>query len=189
MADSAARITGVQLRRAQLADAGEVAKLHIASWRVAYSAELPADYLASLDEASRAEQWVARMSRPTTEVLLAEDGLDLLGFCAHGPVLNADEDLTSAWEIYSLHVGPRLRGGGIGTILFQEGLNGARRARARYLALWVVATNAPARRFYEGKGMQSDGAQKDRELAPGIILHEVRYRLSLASPAADRRAR
>ena len=182
MADSTARITGVQLRRAQLADAREVANLHIASWRVAYSTELPADYLMSLDETSRAELWVARMSRPTTEVLLAEDGLDLLGFCAHGPMHNADEDLTSAWEIYSLHVRPRLRGGGIGTILFNEGVNGARRAGASRLALWVVATNDAARHFYEGKGMQPDGAQKDRELAPGIILHEVRYRLQLTSP-------
>ena len=124
------------------------------------------------------------MSRPTTEVLLAERGADLLGFCAHGPTHNADEDLTSAWEVYSLHVRPRLRGGGIGTILFNEGVNAARRAGAQRLVLWVVATNAPARRFYERKGMQPDGVQKGRELAPGIILHEVRYRLSLPSPAA-----
>ncbi|MGH7695713.1 MAG: GNAT family N-acetyltransferase, partial [Gemmatimonadaceae bacterium] len=184
MPDSAARIAGLQLRRAQLVDASAVANLHIASWRVAYSAELPADYLASLDDALRAEQWLARMSRPTTEVLLAEADRDLLGFCAHGPMQNADEDLTSAWEIYSLHVRPRLRGGGIGTILFSEALLSARRAGAPVLTLWVVATNAPARRFYEGKGMQPDGAQKDRQLTPGIVLHEVRYRLSLASPAA-----
>ena len=179
MADSAARTAGVQLRHAQLVDASAIALLHIASWRVAYSAELPASYLASLDEAARAEQWRTRMARPTTHVLLAEQDGALLGFCAHGPAHDAGDSLTSAWEIYSLHVQPRLRGGGIGTILFNEGLDSGRRAAASPLTLWVVATNAPARRFYEGKGMQADGATKDRELAPGITLHEVRYRIPL----------
>ena len=181
-----ARTAGVQLRRAQLADAGAIAVLHIASWRVAYSAELPAPYLASLDKNARAEQWRTRMARATTDVLLAEQDGELLGFCAHGPAHDSGGSLTSAWEIYSLHVQPHLRGGGIGTILFDEGLGSAHRARASMLTLWVVATNAPARRFYEGKGMQADGAAKSRELAPGITLDEVRYSVTLLTPSDAR---
>jgi ribosomal protein S18 acetylase RimI-like enzyme len=203
-----ARTAGVQLRRAQLADADSIALLHIASWRVAYSAELPAPYLASLDGAARAEQWRTRMARPTTDVLLAEQDGVLLGFCAHGPAHDLGGSLTSAWgrsnrrclqnartggqelerpwEIYSLHVQPQLRGGGIGTILFNEGLGSAHRAGASLLTLWVVATNAPARRFYEGKGMQPDGAAKNRELAPGITLHEVRYSVALLTASGAR---
>lgn len=177
-----ARTAGVRLRRAQLADAGAIALLHIASWREAYSAELPAPYLASLDEDARAEQWRTRMARPSTDVLLAEQDGALLGFCAHGPAHDPDGSLTSAWEIYSLHVQPRLRGGGIGTILFNEGLASGHREGSALLTLWVVATNAAARRFYEGKGMQPDGAAKNRELAPGITLHEVRYSVPLLTP-------
>jgi GNAT superfamily N-acetyltransferase len=176
----------MQLRRAQVADAGAIALLHIASWRVAYSAELPAWYLESLDEAARAEQWRTRLARPTTDVLLAEEAGALLGFCAHGPAQETGAGLTSAWEIYSLHVLPRLRAGGIGSILFNEGLGSARRAGASMLTLWVVTTNAPARRFYEKKGMQPDGAAKTRELAHGVTLHEVRYGIPLLTPSATR---
>ncbi len=183
MSAGAARIEGVQLRSAQLEDAAAIARLHIASWRAAYSDELPSEYLAALDEAARAEQWRSRLSRPTTHVLLAERGGELLGFCAHGPGQATDSSLTSVWEIYGLHVQPQLRGSGIGTVLFNEGLDSARRAGASQLTLWVVGTNAPARRFYESKGMQPDGARKDRELAPGITLHELRYRVSLLTPA------
>lgn len=176
------RTAGVRLRRAQLTDVDAIALLHIASWRVAYRAELPAQYLTSLDENARAEQWRTRMARPATEVLLAERDGALLGFCAHGPH-DSDGSLTNAWEIYSLHVQPLLRGGGIGTMLFDEALSIARQAGSAVLTLWVVATNAAARRFYEGKGMQPDGATKNRELAPGTILHEVRYAVPLLTPS------
>lgn len=182
MAERAAGDASMRLRRAQLADASAIALLHISSWRAAYSAELPAPYLASLDEAARAEQWRSRMARPQTDVLLAEQDGVLLGFCAHGPAQDTDSSLTSAWEIFSLHVQPQLRGGGIGTILFNEAVSSGLRAGSALLTLWVVATNAPARRFYERKGMQPDGTTKTRELVPGTILHEVRYSVPLLTP-------
>ncbi len=189
MADSAARMAGVQLRRAEQEDAASIARLHIASWRAAYSAELPSEYLAALDEGARAEQWRSRLARPTTQVLLAETAGELLGFCAHGPGQATRASLTSIWEIYGLHVLPQRRGRGIGSVLFGEAVRSACQADAQVLTLWVVATNAPARRFYEGKGMQPDGGAKDRELAPGITLHEVRYSVTPLTPAATQVAR
>lgn len=167
----------MDLRTAQLGDAAAIARLHIASWRAAYTAALPAEYLAALDEGERAEQWRVRLNGAGTAVLLAERERTLLGFCAHGPAL--DESLTSTWEIYSLHVQPELRSRGIGSLLFSEAQACARRAVASALVLWVVANNTAARRFYEGKGMQADGAAKTRELAPGVVLHEVHYRQTL----------
>lgn len=175
-------MTGLQLRHAHLADANAIAVLHIASWRTAYSAELPAAYLASLDESARTEQWRSRLLTPGTQVLLAERDGVLCGFCAYGPVHRRGPDVEGFWEIYSLHVLPERRGSGIGSMLFGEALSTARRAGAPVLTLWVVETNAPARRFYEAKGMQPDGAEKQRELAPGIALHEVRYRSEVARP-------
>ncbi|MGH7713836.1 MAG: GNAT family N-acetyltransferase, partial [Gemmatimonadaceae bacterium] len=94
----------------------------MASWRAAYRAELSADFREALDEAQRADQWRTRLATPTTEVLLAERDGKLVGFCAHGPAAH----LTSAWEIYGLHVEPSLRGGGIGSTLFAEARETAR---------------------------------------------------------------
>ncbi len=165
------------LRSAVAADAGSIARLHIASWRAAYVAELPVSFLAALDEATRTEEWRERLARPTTIVLLAERDGTVVGFCAHGPAHHAD--LTNAWEIYGLHVSPELRGSGIGSRLFVAASEHARRHGAALLTLWVVATNAPARRFYESKAMQPDGVEKQRALTPQVVLHEVRYCMAL----------
>jgi ribosomal protein S18 acetylase RimI-like enzyme len=128
---------------------------------------------------ARTQQWHERLAVPTTRVLLAERDGHVVAFCAHGPCHHAD--LTSAWEIYSLHVSPELRGGGIGSRLFAAACEHARQAGAEALALWVVKTNSAARRFYESKFMQPDGIEKQRELAPDVVLHEVRYRMDLAA--------
>lgn len=171
----------LQLRQAQLTDALAIARLHIASWRVAYRAELPADFLDALDESRRAEQWTTRLQHPTTEVLVAQrtGSVSIVGFCAHGPAGGASSHLTGAWEIYALHVAPETRGTGIGSALFDAARERAVKMAASPLVLWVVASNAPARRFYESKGMRPDGGEKRRPLAPEVELHEVRYSVSL----------
>ena len=154
-----------------------MARLHIASWRAAYRNELPAHYLDALDEGQRSEYWRARLQE-SLRIILAEQARDLLGFCAHGPARGMS-DLTSAWEIYALHVSPELRGSGIGSVLFAEAVSAARAARSAHLALWVLATNSGARRFYEAKGMQADGVAQQRAPAQDVTLHEVRYSSSL----------
>lgn len=55
----------------------------------------------------------------------------------------------------------------------------ARSAGAAELTLWVVEANANARRFYEGQGMQPDGARQEHSIGPGAELQEVRYRTRL----------
>lgn len=169
----------MRLRRADVADAIAIARIHIASWRAVYRAELPAPFLDALDEAQRAQQWRQRLAVTETIVVLAERDGRPAGFCAHGPVRDAENSLTNAWEIYSLHVAPELRGSGIGSILFAEGRAAAARAGAEVLTLWVVATNLPAQRFYQFKAMQLDGGARRRELASGTALDEVRFLLPL----------
>ena len=68
---------------------------------------------------------------------------------------------------------------GIGSRLFSAACDRGREQGATALTLWVVSTNVPARGFYESKGMQPDGAEKRRELASDVFLHEVRYRMQV----------
>jgi ribosomal protein S18 acetylase RimI-like enzyme len=162
--------------RANAGDAPAIAALHIASWRDAYRAELPADYLAALDGVERTESWRKRITAGTI-VLLEKNGDSLAGFCACGPSRDDDADPSYIWEIENLHVAPTLRGGGIGRRLFDQASLLARDRGARELSLWVVETNVRARRFYEARGMHADGATQRHTLAPGVSLAEVRYRL------------
>lgn len=75
-----------------------------------------------------------------------------------------------AAAIAALHLGGRL---------FTATLDLARRSGRATLSLWVVASNTPARRFYERYGMRPDGATQVHVLGPGAELHEDRYRLPL----------
>jgi len=163
--------------RANAGDARAIAALHIASWRDAYRAELPPDYLAAIDLDERAENWRKRIAAGTI-VLLEKNGDSLAGFCACGPSRDDDADPSYAWEIENLHVAPTLRGGGIGSRLFDQASLLARDHGAGELSLWVVETNVRARRFYEAHGMHADGATQRHVLAPGVSLDEVRYRLA-----------
>ena len=101
-------------------------------------------------------------------------------FVACGPARDGDADAARVFEIYNLHAAPGSHGRGIGTALFAAALEAATRASASDLSLWVVETNVPARRFYERKGMQPDGARQAHALAAGAALDEVRYRKGLS---------
>lgn len=164
-------------RRAAGADAAAIARLHIGSWRAAYRGLLPAAFLRSLDLGARTAAWKDRLLAPGVIVLLDEDDGYLRGFCASAPAALAGPP---AWEIASLHVEPSLRGRGIGGALFEAATGLARAHGAHDLVLWVVDGNTPARRFYAQRGMEPDGARQSREVGPGAVLQEVRYRLALA---------
>lgn len=167
------------VRLATAGDAEGIAALHIASWRAVYRQELPAAFLGGLDSAARTTEWRRRLVDPALTVLVDTAEGSIRGFCAVGPAADPSEAVAGAWQIHQLHIAPDLRGGGIGSRLFDAALDLARAAGAPLVTLWVVDTNAQARRFYERRGMRADGARQRRDLAPGAVLHEVRYRLPL----------
>jgi ribosomal protein S18 acetylase RimI-like enzyme len=49
------------------------------------------------------------------------------------------------------------------------------RAGYREATLWVLETNARARRFYEAGGWRGDGAVRQDEV-DGVLLTDLRYR-------------
>jgi ribosomal protein S18 acetylase RimI-like enzyme len=94
-------------------------------------------------------------------------------------------DAAETFEIYNLHVAPERHGQGVGRALFAEALELARGAGARTLSLWVVESNANARRFYERQGMRADGARQVHPLGPGAELREMRYRRDVGDPTDE----
>jgi ribosomal protein S18 acetylase RimI-like enzyme len=169
----------VQIRRATVGDARQIAALHIASWRATYTAELSASFLAGLDSAARVGYWVEELERGTM-VVAAYDAGELVGFVACGEErVAAVAPRDGVWEIYNLHVSPERHRRNIGSALFEKALHLAGEDGATEMVLWVVRTNAGARRFYERHGMEPDGASHDRALAPREVLNEIRYRMML----------
>lgn len=162
----------MEIRVARQTDAERLAEVHVRSWQAAYRELLPADFLAGLNIADRAERWRGRLGqeRPSECTTVAELAGQLVGFASVGP--SRDEDLSPAdWlELNTIYLLPQAWGTGIAGQLLQAALN-----EERAYFLWVFADNPRAQAFYRKAGFVPDGASKPITIET-TTLTEVRFR-------------
>jgi len=167
------------VRRAAPEDAESIATVHIESWQTAYRGQLPDPYLDQLDLelVRRTEFWRMHIAtpRPNTEIWVACGSAHAEGFAALGPARDADPNSTG--EVYAIYVQPRQWNQGLGRALFTHATNRLASLGFSTAILWVLESNARARRFYEIAGWSLDGATKLETLPGGIELREVSYRI------------
>jgi len=166
------------IRAARVADAPQIALVHVRSWQCAYRGLLPQVYLDGLDPVQRVGRWERSLAEATDGrdgVLVADVGGTLLGFVAYSPSRDGDADQARVGEIEAIYLLPSAWGNGVGRRLMDVAL--ARLAEARFdqVTLWVLDSNARARRFYEMGGWLADGAQKTEE-SRGFPITQVRYK-------------
>lgn len=169
------------IRPAVAADAAQIAVVHVLSWQGAYRGLMPEDYLDGLDPAQRTPTWariIGEADRPRSGVLVAEDEAGLRGFAAFGPTRDEGESGDQTGEIGAIYLAPDAWGTGCGRRLMAESLACLGTAGYQQVTLWVLDTNARARRFYEAAGFRADGAVKQDDRGE-FQLREVRYRRAL----------
>ncbi|WP_213451009.1 GNAT family N-acetyltransferase [Rhizomonospora bruguierae] len=168
-------------------DADAVAELHVRAWQRAYADLMPAPMLAGLDPAAWAAQRRARLADPTRDFHsdVAEDAGVVVGMTTVGPYrINQNRrDLDRRYgELLAIYVDPRHWRAGVGGALMAAVLQRLRAGGWGEARLWVLAGNAPARRFYERHGWAPDGTTAMFPLGaePGAkALLEVRYAIGL----------
>ncbi len=167
----------VQLRRAEPADAAAIATVHIQTWQAAYRGQLPDHYLDHLGSEvnQRAEMWRSNIlnPRPKTEIWVANNNGQLEGFVALGPARDAN---ATTGEVYAIYVHPNHWDQGVGRTLFTHAASRLVSLEFSAAFLWVLESNARARRFYELAGWNFDGRTKLETRPNGIELKEVSYR-------------
>lgn len=169
------------VRLAVLDDAAAIARVHVASWRVAYAGLMPdaVRLHASFTVERREARWRDILARGASEerTFVVVAGGHIAGFASTGP--NRDEGADPATsELYALYLDPDAWGLGLGRTLLAEAVADLR-ARARSaVTLWVLEGNVKARRFYEAAAMRADGAIRVDEEA-GVALPHLRYARSL----------
>ena len=168
----------MKLRRATVADAETVGRIHVESWNVAYRGIMPDDVIARTDLAYRTALWKERIADAAWPVFLLEVDGTAVAFCQMIPTKDADDDPARVGHITSLHVLPQLRGHGYGRALLDRVLDEFRRRGFMAVTLWVLEENRSARQFYEKCGFRPDGA---RQCYPNTIVPEVRYRVRLSN--------
>lgn len=171
----------VTIRQATLVDAQTIAEVHVRSWQWAYRNLIPNDYLDSLS-ATLNRRIEARRDQlahlpPQNRWWVAEHADHIAGFAMTGPSRDSDAPPLTA-EVFAIYLAPNAAGKGIGRILFEYAVEDLRQREYDQATLWVLESNARARRFYEVAGWTLDGGSKSEE-RPGVVLHEVRYRTVL----------
>src|ERR1700687_4540312 len=121
----------ISFRRANTADAPEVATVYIASRRGA------AAYLPTVGTDAEIRAFVIHQMVPECETWVAEDGDRMVA------VLALHDD-----EVDQFYVAPGDQRRGVGDAMLAH----AKRLRPAGLRLWAFHRNAPARRFYEDRG-------------------------------------
>jgi ribosomal protein S18 acetylase RimI-like enzyme len=164
------------VRIAAIADAGGIARVHIASWQVAYEGVFSHDFLGSLDLEVRTGWWEALLLREKRVTFVADSGESIVGFSLIGPSDDA------GWgEVFAIYVDPAHWAKGIGReLLTASGLQLASDGFERAL-LWVLEGNERARAFYERQGWVK-GNPIRLETIGGTEITEVRYERDLELP-------
>ena len=188
----------VKIRAGSAADAAQVAAVQRESWFAAYAdiiAPAVIDRVTLPDNGARVRQ--SFRTRPRQRMLLAADtaatgpdASEVVGYALYGPetdVLNAPwpHPLTAdgaggrVAELYALYVHPDWWSTGTGRALTDQVLAQVRAAGYTSITLWVLESNARARRFYGRAGFAADGARHLLDDLGGVT--EIRYRRALGS--------
>jgi L-amino acid N-acyltransferase YncA len=168
----------VEVRPARIEDAAQIAEIHVRSWQGAYRGLMPQVYLDALEPAQRLDRWVERLTdgdRTTGGcIVVAGDEGAVAGFATFGAARDRDA-APGTGEVMALYLAPRAWDQGLGRELMAAALRHLADLGYRQVTLWVLDSNARARRFYEAAGLAADGAVKVDE-SHGFPLTELRYR-------------
>lgn len=158
------------VRPAVLADAEEIAALHVATWRQTYAHLLPDGFFSEAHAEARRTQWRESLAqpRPDQTVHVAEADGRIIGFASAGPSSDEDRHLAPR-QVIALYVDAAHHGTGAGQRLLDAALT------EDATVLWVLRDNARAIRFYERNGFCREGTERPtRTIAEFVIARMVR---------------
>ena len=169
----------VTVRLAGAADADEIGRIQVETWRAAYTGLIPDEAVAAFDIAARQRLWregLARMPGPGSATFVVEDSGEVVGFASVGAA--RDVEMEREAELYAIYLHPSRWDRGIGRALLQRAEESMRSAGFREAVLWVLAGNERGERFYRAAGWEHDGGSKLDQFQ-GAAVTELRYRKRL----------
>jgi ribosomal protein S18 acetylase RimI-like enzyme len=165
------------MRRATVADAAAIARIHVETWRATYAGMLPDTYLVNLYRGRQAAGWrrmLAGNRGPNVTLVMEEAGTGVVGFASAGLVRPHDMPAGGAvrGEIYTLYVDGDAQGRGYGRALLQGVMASLFGNGLGDVVVWVLAAN-PSRFFYEVMGGAPLATRRER--FAGAEIDEVGY--------------
>lgn len=163
----------MNIRPALEQDIPSLAKVHVESWRTTYRGIVADSFLANLSYQKHEERHRRYIAQSQVVYFLAElTEAGVVGFLSGGPERSGDAQFSS--ELYAIYLLAEHQRRGIGAQLVREWACSIISAGKSSGLVWVLADNAPARRFYErlgGQPMREEileiGGQPLKEIAYG----------------------
>jgi ribosomal protein S18 acetylase RimI-like enzyme len=157
-------------------DAGELARVHVQSWRETYPGILPQAALNRMSAAVHARRFRHELThaQPGQATLIAEGADGAVGYAA-GAVVRGDERGADA-EVFTLYVLRQAQLAGVGRALLKAQARVLRAEGAKSLMLFVLSRNERARGFYERLGGEAFAEIASKGWGDGLT--ETAYRWS-----------
>jgi GNAT superfamily N-acetyltransferase len=165
------------VRPARQSDAAEIARVQLATWRIAYRRLIPRQVLEQIDEAFLQERWLEAVVAPPSEqhrVLVAIEQAAqeyLVGFLASEP--SPEEHSVAA--ITELLIEPRWGRRGHGSRLLAASVDLWRSDGFTSAGAWAFEQDAATQKFLTSAGWAPDGTTRaldvDDLLVPQVHLH------------------
>ncbi len=175
----------VSVRPAAAADAAEIGRLQLETWRLGYQKVLPEPVLAALDAQHLAAGWRSAIVAPPSlrhHLLIALEGEQRVGFVAFGPDDDPqpqDPQPAATAAIGALLVEPRWGRRGHGSRLLAAVADLAAEAGLNRLVAWVPVADTASLEFYRSAGWAADGLQRSLDTGAGTVA-ELRLHAALA---------
>lgn len=168
----------MEIREPLAADVSALGRLHAEAWQRAYDGKMPAELLAGVTVERRTAMWErildpARVRSDRECIVVADVDGRVAGFAWMGPCRDVDCP-EGAGELYAINVAPEAWGTGAGQALIEAAHESLTAMCFVTAVLWVLPSNARARRFYERNGWAADGVEREVE-DDGFLVPEARY--------------
>lgn len=166
----------MNIREVTVADAEEIAAVHVQSWRTVYR-DFPEPIATGPSLERRIEGW--RMAQPGCTRLVIEDERGIHGFVVVGPSRDPDTDPNAIAELYAVYMRPSSWGKGMASTLWKAAKIRLRSERYAEVVLTVYENNTRARHYYEAIGFRLDPTKRITHSISGKQIAAIRYRMTL----------
>jgi ribosomal protein S18 acetylase RimI-like enzyme len=168
----------MEIRHATPSDPPILARILSSARSDGYRGAIPDDVLDWMVTQFGEAEWRCKLQRLANSrrhlELAVLDGIPV-GYVEYGA---REEEKDHPCEVFSLFVEPGRNRRNVGSELLRRAEKILLNEGAGDAVLWVLESNAKARRFYESQGWQPDGRRRSTQFGPGV-LSEVEYRKRL----------
>ncbi|MBD7962915.1 GNAT family N-acetyltransferase [Fictibacillus norfolkensis] len=139
----------MNIRRAQITDAAEIAKVHVKSWQQSYRGLIEDDYLSQMSVTEREQRWSEWLDQKSHIVLVLEDeNQQLCGFISGGSIRSQHQYES---EVYAFYLLKEVQQKGHGTKLLKMFSEKLITLGKKSMIVWVLKDN-PSKQAYISLG-------------------------------------